>query len=104
MFAKASKPILSDSIRDSIEGPLSFDELLLALKKSKNGKSPGSDGFSFELYKHFSSEVAWYLLRSLNYAYFSGKLSVTQQYGTITLLPKGTNPDSILKIGASFRF
>ena len=97
IFAKASKPILSDSIRDSIEGPLSFDELLLALKKSKSGKSPGSDGFSFEFYKHFSSELAWYLLRSLNYAYFSGKLSVTQKYGIITLLPKGDKPRQYLK-------
>ena len=76
---------------------MSFDELLLALKKSKSGKSPGSDGFSFEFYKHFSSELAWYLLRSLNYAYFSGKLSVTQKYGIITLLPKGDKPRQYLK-------
>jgi hypothetical protein len=92
IFANSETPILSDSERDSLEGPITYQELLAALKNSKNGKSPGSDGFSFEFYKVFFSDLAWYLLRSLNYAYVDGKLSPTQNYGIITLLPKGDKP------------
>ena len=90
-------PVLSDKLRESLEGPLSYHELLNALKGSKNDKSPGSDGFSFEFYKFFFSDIAWYLLRSLNYAYSSGSLSVTQQYGIVTMLPKGDKPRQFLK-------
>ena len=50
-------PVLSDKLRESLEGPLSYHELLNALKGSKNDKSPGSDGFSFEFYKFFFSDI-----------------------------------------------
>lgn len=97
IFEKANAPILTDTMRDNLEGPLSHVELMQALKNSKNAKSPGSDGFSFEFYKFFSPDLSWFLLRSLNFAYFSGKLSVTQKYGIITLLPKGDKPRQFKK-------
>ncbi len=67
------------------------------LKKARKGKSPGFDGFSFEFYNFFASDISWFLLRSLNGAYASGQLSVTQRYGIITLLPKGDKPRQFLK-------
>ena len=97
VFDNSGSPVLSKSTRDSIEGPLSHREILNVLKNSKNGKSPGSDGFSFEFYKVFFSDLSWYLLRSLNFGYEMGKLSVTQQYGIITLLPKGDKARQFLK-------
>ena len=97
IIEKSGSPVLSNLTRDSIEGPLSHQEILNALKKSKNGKSPGSDGFSFEFYKFFFSDLSWFLLRSLNFGYETGKLSVTQLYGIITLLPKGDKPRQFLK-------
>ena len=38
-----------------------------------------------------------FLLRSLNYAYENGELSITQRLGIITLLPKGDKPKQSLK-------
>ena len=38
-----------------------------------------------------------FLLRSLNYAYENGELSITQRLGIITLLPKGDKPKQFLK-------
>ena len=90
IFKSSDSP--SNTTRDNLEGPLSHQEILNVLKETKNGKSPGSDGFSFEFYKLFFTDLSWYLLRSLNAAYETGKLSVTQQYGIITLLPKGDKP------------
>ena len=39
----------------------------------------------------------FFLLRSFNYAYKNGELSVTQRLGIITLLPKGDKPKQFLK-------
>ena len=79
IFERADFPVLSNIMRDSLEGPLTHQEILNALTNTTNGKSPGSDGFSFEFYKLFFSDLSWYLLRSLNAAYETGTLSVTQQ-------------------------
>jgi len=96
-FANSDTPVLSNDQRESLEGPITYKELLEALKSSKNGKSPGSDGFGFEFYKFFFNDISWYLLRSLNHAYTCGKLSPTQSLDIITLLPKGDKPRQFLK-------
>ena len=90
-------PILSENQKNEIEGPITYDELKNALKNSKNDKSPGSDGFSYEFYKVFFKEISWFLLRSINDSYKKGTLSITQRYGIITLLPKGNKPRQFLK-------
>ncbi len=97
IFDESGMKVLSNEQRDKIEGPITYDELKNALKKGKNGKSPGSDGFGYEFYKVFFKDLSWFLLRSLNYAYDHGKLSMTQKYGIITLLPKGDKPRQFLK-------
>ena len=103
IFKNSDSPVLSNTTRDNLEGPLSHQEILNVLKKTKIGKSPGSDSFSFEFYKLFFTDLSWYLLRSLNAAYETGTLSVTQQYGIITLLPKGDKPRQFfLKLAAYF--
>ena len=53
LFSIYDSAVLSNLTRDRLEGPLSYQEILNALKRSKNGKSPGSDGFSFEIFKFF---------------------------------------------------
>ena len=45
--------ILTDTLRDSLEGPINNEEALNALKSMKNNKSPGSDGFSSEFFNLF---------------------------------------------------
>ena len=62
-----------------LEGSITKEEALLALKKMKNNKSPGSDGFSSEFYKFFWRDLGVYLLRSINYGFSIGELSLTQK-------------------------
>ena len=54
----------------------------------KNNKSPGLDGFTVEFFKFFWVDIGAFILRSINYGYRNGSLSVTQKQGLITCLPK----------------
>ena len=57
----------------------------------KHNKTPGSDGLQtlpVEFYKTFWSDINEPLVKSLNYSYNIGKLSVTQKRGIIKLIPK----------------
>ena len=54
----------------------------------KNDKSPGSDGFTVEFFKYFWIDLGNFILRSLNFGYNNGILSVAQKQGIITCLPK----------------
>jgi len=80
---------LDENQKQGLEGPIQHEELLWALKKMSNNKSPGLDGYTVEFYKMFFNDLSWFLLRSLNESYDSASLSVTQNLGVITLLPKG---------------
>ena len=74
-----------------------MDELTKALKNMKNDKSPGPDGFTAEFLKFFWIDIGIFVLRSLNYAYRTGQLSVTQKQGVITCLPKPNKNRHFLK-------
>ena len=70
------------------KGIITENECLLALNEFKNGKSPGSDGFTAELHKFVWNDLSENLILSLNYAFEKGKLSICQKRGLISLLPK----------------
>ena len=72
----------------SLEGELSYTEIANALKNMKNSKSPRLDGFTVEFFKKFWIDIGIFILRSLNYGYRNGSLSITQKQGLITCLPK----------------
>ena len=63
----------------------------------KNNKSPGSDGFTAEFFKFFWQDLGDFILRSVNYGFESGELSVTQKEGVITCIPKGDKDKQYLK-------
>ena len=89
--------ILNENEKQSLEGPLSTAEALKSLKDMKNNKSPGIDGFTAEFYKFFWNNLGVYLVRSLNYAYITENLSVTQKQGIITCIPKEGKSKECLK-------
>ena len=89
--------ILNENEKQSLEGPLSTAEALKSLKDMKNNKSPGIDGFTAEFYKFFWNNLGVYLVRSLNYAYITENLSVTQKQGIITCIPKEGKSKEYLK-------
>lgn len=59
---------LNDDQKLSCEGDLSVEECLLSLKKMKNSKSPGYDGYTVEFYKFFWNDIKEFLIRSFNYS------------------------------------
>ena len=81
-------PRLSNEDRDSLEGPLTYEECKKVLDSFKNDKSPGEDGFTVEFYKFFYDLLGKDLLASFNEAYETNELTISQRGGIITLLPK----------------
>ena len=63
----------------------------------KSEKSPGLDGYTAEFYKFFWIDIGIFVLRSINYGYENGSLSVTQKQGVITCLPKQDKDRNYLK-------
>ena len=90
-FFDDNNPYISKLGQDQkldLEGELTPQETLSALKLMKNGKSPGMDGFITEFYKFFWKDINPFLVRSFNHWYEKGHLSVIQRQGVITCLPK----------------
>ena len=81
-------PRLSNEDRDSLEGPLTYEECKKVLDSFQNDKSPGVDGFTVEFYKFFYDLLGNDLLACLNEAYEKQELTISQRRGIITLLPK----------------
>ena len=70
------------------EGKVSADECLKALNDFQNEKSPGTDGLPAEFYKLFWKELHLDMIKSFNFAFDTGTLSISQRRGIITLIPK----------------
>ena len=90
-------PKLSNESKNNLEGELTEKEILNVLKKMKNNKSPGTDGFTTEFFKFFYNDIKVFIKSALNEGYINGKLSITQRQGLITCLPKGDKPKQFLK-------
>lgn len=88
---------LSVDQKVSCEGSITEEEVKSSIKMMANNKTPGSDGFPVEFYKMFWPEIGHFLIRSLNRAFETGTLSITQRQGVITCLPKGAKPRQFLK-------
>ena len=59
-------PKLSNTESEELEGTITYEEASYALKNMKNGKSPGTDGFTVELLKFFWKDLGHFVVRSLN--------------------------------------
>ena len=63
----------------------------------KNGKTPGTDGFTVEFYKFLGGDIGQILLESLNEALRKKELSITQKQGIIMLIPKNNKPRVLIQ-------
>ena len=63
----------------------------------KNEKSAALDGFTVEFFNFFWTDLKFFILRSMNYGYHTGSLSLTQKQGFITCLSKPNKPRHYLK-------
>ena len=94
---KENVNILSLDMSSKLEGIITKEEALSALKNMKNNKSPGPDGFTTEFYKFFWIDIGSFLIRSLNHGFQKGELSLTQKQGVINIIPKKDKPREFLK-------
>ena len=90
-------PILYDEIKDNLEGEITYAELTASIKRMKNEKSPESDCYTSEFFKFFWNNLGKFVFRSINYGYKTGQLSITQEQGFITCIPKGDKPRKFMK-------
>ena len=88
---------LSDDQANNLEGLLTYEEISKTLYNMKNEKSPGISGFAAEFFKVFWKDIGQFVLRSLNYGYIKGELSISQKQGVITCIPKENKPKLYLK-------
>ena len=96
-FENSTIPKLSETESEKLEGLLSYAEISDTLLHMKNDKSPGLSGFSADFFKVFWKQLGYFVLRSLNYGYQMGNLSITQKQGIITCIPKENKPKQFLK-------
>ena len=84
-------PKLCQDEISELEHDLTKDKLLNALKGFQPGKTPGDDSFAKEFYETFF-ELLWRnLIDSFNEGFQTGKLSISQRRGIISLIPKDEN-------------
>ena len=93
-------PKLKENDKEYIEQIITLEELNNIIKKSKNNKSPGPDGFSNEFYKCFWPTLKILLLKLLNSYRDINTLNPTQLEGIITCILKGGKSEITFKIGA----
>ena len=83
-----NKKVMNNDEQLFCEGELRKTECLEALKSLASDKSPETDGLPCEFYKVFWNDVVEILIKSFNYSYEMGKLSISQSRGIITLVAK----------------
>ena len=89
-------PKISEEQKANMEGEITISELGSYLKKCKNNAAPGSTGFPNEFYKMFWRDLKLFVLNSINHSLSSGKLSISQRMGIVTLIPKGNKDKTYL--------
>ena len=87
---------LSNSQAAQLEGLITEQELLAALKKGKNDSAPGLDGFTYQFYKVFWSDLKHFLIKAANHSFSIKKLPSSQSRGVISIIPKGNKDKEIL--------
>lgn len=84
-FLNEEVPQLSNG---DCEEDITMHELGVALKNLPNGKTLGTDGLSTDFYKFYWPQIKELVYESLTHALITGKLSIDQRRGVITLIPK----------------
>jgi len=81
-------PTLTPEERDSIDAPITREEVRTIIMSLKSGKSPGSDGFPAEYYKKFVDELTPVLTDVYSEVLVSDMLPDSFNEALISLIPK----------------
>jgi len=81
-------PQINQEEAESLEKPITEDEVLQAISLSADNKSPGTDGLGNEFYRAFWPDIKDLLTGSIQRSFMEGSLSISQRQGIISLIPK----------------
>ena len=89
LFVQSLKtPKLQDQKRNELEGKITLVECKVVLRTFSSRKSPGEDGFTWEFDNCSFDVLGQDLVNCFNEAYVKGEMSILQQRGVVSLLPK----------------
>ncbi len=91
------------NIANSLEAPLSVDELDVSRKECKSNTAPGIDGISYAFIKKFWSILRIPLTNYANSCFEKQSLTTNFKTAAIKLIPKKGDPTQI-KTGGLFPF
>ena len=87
-FMNDEIPGICGSDNEKCDRDITMDEIGAALKELKNGKSPGTDGLTTDFYKFFWVKIRDQVIASLLNVYEKKEMSIEQNRGVISLIPK----------------
>lgn len=88
-FLEGTKlPVLLDTDMNSLDAPITLEELRQAIVDMPNQKSPGPDGLPVEVYKQYGEVLAPELLKTLNWSAAVGRLPSSMSEAIIVLIQK----------------
>ena len=85
---KYNLPELNEAAAESLNRPITADEIDAVIKKLPIHKSPGPDGFTGEFYKAFKGELTHILHRLFEKIQEDGRLPNSFYEANIILIPK----------------
>ena len=85
---KYNLPKLNDEEAESLNRPITADEIEAVIKNLPTHKSPGLNGFTGEFYKAFKRELTPILNRVFQKIQNDGRLPNSFYEASITLIPK----------------
>ena len=85
---KYNIPKLNEEEVESLNRPITHDEIETVIKKLLTHKSPGPDGFTGEFYKAFKGELTPFLHRLFQKIQEDGRLQRSFYEANIILIPK----------------
>ena len=86
---------LPKDAQNTLEGPLTKDECLTALRLMQAGKSPGSDGLPAEFYLHFWTCIADDFMDVIEFCLARGRLTDSMSGAILSLLFKKGDKEDI---------
>lgn len=81
-------PKLPAAVADVIAGPITRDEIRLAIKSLNKNKTPGPDGLPIEFYQTYTETLTPYLEELYHTALQAGRLPSSTMEALVTVLPK----------------
>lgn len=76
-----------------LDEPIAQEEVMNAISRLKNNKSPGSDGYGAEFYKAFAPQLTPFLVTTFNDVLETGTVPSSWNEATVVVIPKeGRDP------------